>query len=307
MASMKFLPPELIEVNKDMLRSCNKQSEEYQEMLQSIRSKGIIDSLAVKDRGDGKYTIINGYQRLNCALDLGLATVPCNILDIAETDILEAQIVANAQKIETTPVEYTKALLKLLAAKPAMLLSELATRLGKSTSWLNERFSLIKLVPEAQLLVNEGKIVLTSAYALAKCPEDMQRQLMDMAQTAPTQEFVLHANNLLKAHKQAVRAGKPAGEAVFEPNPRLQKMKDLKEALDSKDAKLFNELNSRANVKTAQEGFMLCLSWVLHLDPISIDAAKADFDSRKKKMADEAAARKAEREAKKAAVATPTA
>lgn len=293
--SVAMVDPKKIKASKDMLRGCNKQSEEYQGMLQSVKSKGIIDSLSVRANGDDSYTIINGFQRLNCALDLGLSEVPVHIMDMEESEILEGQIVANAQKIETKPVEYTKALLRLLALKPAMTMTELAQRLGKSLSWLSERFHLMKLTAKIQALVNENKIGLASAYALAKCPEEMQEQLLDEAQTTPTQDFVLKVQTLLKNHKKAITEGKTPGQQEFVASPKLQKVNTLQEVMDGKfDA--FGPLNARVQPTDAKSGFMLGIQFALHLDPISVENAKKDYEARQKKLKEDAEARKAERE-----------
>lgn len=296
-----MIDPKSIRVSKEMLRGCNKQSTEYQEMLQSVRSKGILDSLSVRANADGEtYTIINGFQRLNCALDLALPEVPVHILDMEESDILEGQIVANAQKIETKPVEYTKALLRLLALKPGLTMTELAQRLGKSLSWLNERFHLMKLLPDIQSLVNEAKIPLASAYALAKCPPEIQTQLKDEAQTTPTGDFVMKVSTLLKNHKAAIQQGKAPGEQTFVASPKLQKVATLQEVLDGKhDA--FGPLNARVQPSTTKDAFLLGIQFALHLDPISVDAAKADYEARQKKIKEDAEKRKQEREQKKKA------
>lgn len=294
-----MIDPKKVKANRDMLRGCNKQAEDYQELLQSIRSKGIIDSISVRDNGDGWYTIVNGFQRLNCALDLNLPDIPAHILDIEESEILEGQIVANSQKIETKPVEYTKGLLRLLALRPAMSMMELAQRLGKSYTWLNDRMHLVKLIPDLQPLVNEGKIPLLSAYALAKCPEEMQAQLKEEAQTSSSQDFVIKVNTLLKNHKQAIREGKKPGEQVFVPTPKLQKVATLQGVFDG-TINVFDALSAREQPTNARDGFLLGIKYAMSLDPISVDAAKADYESRQKKMADEAAARKKERDEAKA-------
>lgn len=301
MSSVAMIDPKKIRASKDMLRGCNKQSEEYQEMLASVKSKGIQDSLSVRANPDGEtFTIINGFQRLNCALDLGLPQVPVHILDIEESDILEGQIVANAQKIETKPVEYTKALLRLLALKPGLTMTELAQRLGKSLSWLTERFHLLKLTPRIQTLVNEAKIPLASAYALAKCPEEIQEQLLEEAQTTGTNDFVLKVATLLKNRKSAIQQGKAPGEQVFIASPKLQKVATIQEVLDGK-SNVFEALAARVQPTDARSGFILGLQYAIHMDPLSVDAAKADYEARQKKIKDDAEKRKAEREAKKKA------
>lgn len=299
---MACVPTSAIRENKDMLRGCNKQSEGFSELRASIKAKGILNSITVRDLGDGTYGLIDGLQRWQACLDLAVPEIPANIITIADAEILEAQIVANVQKIETKPVEYTKALLKLLSMNPAMTMGDLARRLGKSLSWLSDRFHLLKLSDAIQALVNEDKIVLANAYALAKIPPEFQEQFLDAAQTQPTTEFVPSVQKFVKEHKDAARQGRPVNADAFSAVPHFQKMADVKAELDA--GKVAEALVSTYGITTAVEGFKMGLQWALHLDPSSIEAARKKFEAKKAEMDAAKKKRAEERAAKKAAEAT---
>jgi ParB family chromosome partitioning protein len=301
-ARLDYVPVSAIRENREMLRGCNKQTEEYQNGLASVREKGILTPISVRDLGDGTFGLIDGLQRWNWAQDAGLPTIPAQITDTAEAEVLEAQIVANVQRIETKPVEYTKALLKLLAMNPTLTMTELARRLGKGTGWLNDRFHLLKLKDSIQALVNEGKIPLANAYALSKVPTEHQDQFLVNAQTQPTGEFVPAVQKFVKEIKDAARQGRSVDTNAFMVVPHLQKISDIKGELEN--SKVADILLSNTNTTDPKEAFLLGLKWALHLDPLSIDAAKQKFEARKveaeaakKKRAEERAAKK-EAEAK---------
>lgn len=296
-SSLRDVPVKSIRENKDMLRGCNKQSPDYQEVKASIESKGLLTPISVRDLGDGTFGLVDGLQRWNIAQDLGWELIPAQVVSMADAEVLEAQIVANAQRIETKPVEYTKALLKLLVMNPTLTMSELARRLGKTPSWLSERFHLLKLSDPLQNLVNEGKIVLANAFALAKVPEDFQSQFVELAMTRPTTEFVPAVQKFVKEHREAVRQGRPANADAFTAVPHLQKLADIKTELEN--GHIATTLINHSQPKDLKDAFLLGVKWAVHMDPLSVEAAKQQYNKRKteaeeakKKRAEERAAKK---------------
>jgi ParB/RepB/Spo0J family partition protein len=296
MSNMKDVPVKAIRENKEMLRGCNKQSPDYQELKAGIQSKGLLSAISVRDLGDGTYGLVDGLQRWNIAQDLGWEFIPAQIVSMAEGEILEAQIVANAQRIETRPVEYTKALLKLLAMNPTLTMSELARRLGKSITWLSERFHLLKLNPQIQELVNENKIPLANGYALSKVPEEFQSQFLESAMTQSTTEFVPQIQKFVKEHREAIKQGRSADPQAFIAVPHLQKLTDIKQELETGHIAIV--LINNVQPKDLKEAFLLGVKWSVHMDPLSVDASKANYEKRKKE-ADEAKKKRAEERAAK--------
>lgn len=298
MSRLASIPVSAIRDNKEMLRGVNKETDDYKGLVQSIRSFGVIDSISVRDIGEGQFAIVNGLQRLTACRDLGIAEIPANILDIEEGRVLEAQIVANAQTIETKAMEYTKALVQVLRMNPTMTMVQLAGRLGKSYSWLSERFHLLNLNANIQALVNEGTIGLANAYALAKVPAEHQEQFLVQAQSQPSQEFVPNVQAFVKNLKAKIREGRSQEPASYVHRAKLQKLPAVQSELDTPT--IAQVLISNTGAKTAAEGFALALKWVTHSDPLSIDAAKAKWDKEQAEHEELLTKRKAERDKKKA-------
>ena len=295
------VPISEIKENPVALRTVNRESEDYLGLVESIRQKGFMGAIVVRPKTDSEtgqtyYELVDGLHRFNAAKDAGLTEINAEILDLTDDQTLEAQIMANIHKIETKPVEYSQQLRRILASNPLMTEAELAQRLGKSTQWIKERLGLTKIQnEEIQALVNEGKIGLANAYALAKLPPEEQADWVDRAMTKPPDEFVPAANARIKEIKEAKRQGKDAEQAGFQPVAFLQKMKDVKTEMDN--GKIGAALIKQTGAKSAQDGWNLAIQWVLHLDPQGIEDQKRRDEERKKER-DEA---KKQRDAKKAA------
>ena len=169
--------------------------------------------------------------------------------------------------------------------------------MGKSTQWLSQRLSLGKIANEKiQGLINEGKINLSNAYALAKLPPEEQVNFVDMAMTLEPKEFIPKATERGKEIRDANRKGKDAEEAVFTPVAHLQKMADIKAEHESGQiAKALCE-----GLGSAEEGFAMGVAWALHLDPQSVEVQRAKDDERKRLAAEKKKEKELEKARKKA-------
>ena len=126
-----------IEENIVALRDVDKAKEDYIGLVDSIRRVGIMNPISVREvknpeTGKMFYAIIDGLHRWTAAKDAGLTMLPCYVKPLAEAEILEAQIIANVQKIETRPFEYKNQIKRLFLQNPLLTKSELAARIGKS-------------------------------------------------------------------------------------------------------------------------------------------------------------------------------
>lgn len=303
MAGTGTIALDLIKENPVALRPVNRKEPAYLELVESIREKGVLNAISVRevyDEETGKtyYGLIDGLHRFTAAKDAGLTDIPATVKNMDDAEVEEAQIMANIHKVETKPAEYSKQLQRILARNPLMSEIELAKRLSKSPAWLRERLGLNNLGAKIQDLVNEGKVVLSNAYALSKLPEEEQLDFLDRAQTQSPAEFVPAANARVKEIKEAKRKGKDAEPAVFQPQPFLQKIGELKDEMAN--GNVGRALCAENGVTTAEAGFALAIAWTLHMDPQSQDVQRAKEEARKAKLAAEKEARKKEREEKKA-------
>jgi len=298
-----------IKENPVALRAVNREDENYLGLVQSIKSKGFLGAITVRPKIDPEtkaeyYELVDGLHRFSASKDAGLTEINVDVVSLDDDQTLEAQIMANIHKIETRPVEYSKQLLRILSRNPLMAETELAAKLGKSAQWIRERLGLTKIAnKEIAELINEGKIKLSNAYALAKLPPEEMADFVDRALILAPDEFVPAVNNRVKELKDAKRKGEAAGEAVFKPAAYMQTIKVVKDELDK--GAIAQSLC--AGLTSPIEGFKMAINWMLHLDPKSVEVQKAKEDARRQervaaanKRLIEAAGRKEEK-AKKAA------
>lgn len=309
--SVEMVPIALIEKSEVALRSVNRQTEDFQNLVRSIKQRGVLNSILVrKVVGPGgvvKYGLIDGLQRFTAAGDAGLIEIPARVVEMSDAEMLEAQIITNMNRIQTKPAELSKHLLRMLARNPLMTVAELAEKVCQSKTWIEQRLSLTKLKPEIQQLVNESQIHLTNAYALSKIPEEEQADHVDAAMSESPKTFVPRMKARVKEIRDAKNQGKDSGKAEFRPTQHLQKVGDVKKEYavlhgeeDGESAlKACLEANGIKVAGDAEKAVKMTLAWLLHFDPEAQKEQKAAAERRAKKKEEEKARLKKEREAEK--------
>lgn len=298
-----------IRENPVALRAVNIESEDYQGLRDSIRDVGILNPINVRiieKDVDGKiisyYELVDGLHRYSCAKEVGIKDIPVQVVNFDDSRTLEAQIMANVHKIETRPVEFTKQLQRIFASNPTLTLAEMSARINKSPSWVSQRLNLLKLEKNIQSLVDDGKITVSNAVALAKLPPEEQINYIDQAISMGSDEFVPLVQARAKQLKDAAKQGRKAESAEFVPLPHLQKMTDLKVEYES--PAIGPALCKKYGVKDGVNGFALGIAWVLNLDPASVEVRKAKDEEKKAQLENEKKKRAASRAKKKAEEAT---
>ena len=305
MGNLLVMALAVVRENPDAIRAVNRQSEEYLGIVESIRLKGFNGVVVVREvAGTDEYVIVDGMHRYCAAKDAGLTEIPVTVVTMSEAEAIEYSIMANVHNKQTTATEYCNGCLKLLALNPMLTEAELATKLGKSPTWLSNILRLNKIEDENILgLINEGKINLSNAYAMAKLPPEEMADFITDAQALPPEEFIPAVNARIKAIRDAKRKGDDAAGPEFSPAEFLQKMKDIKEQRDS--GEIAQLLVAETGIDSAEDGFTLALNWCLHADVFSVTEQQAAWDEKqalkaekdKQKATERAAKQKAKKEA----------
>jgi len=287
----------------ESLRSCDRTTEKYLGLVDSIKLKGVLNPISVREikdpeSGEIVYGLVDGLQRYTASKDAGKVTIAAQVITLDDAEILEAQIIANVHKIETKPIEYSKALVKVLQENPLMTRSELAAKLAKTSAWISERMGLLKLNDQIQSLVDSGDIGLSNAYALAKLPEEEQNDFADRALSMTPANFASTVAARAKEIRDAKREGRAAGPAEFAAVPMLKSRKDIETEVVSQTAA--EVLVAQTGVETLVDAFTLALQWALTLDPTGVEFQKARDDERKAENERRREANKVERKKKRA-------
>jgi ParB family chromosome partitioning protein len=296
--SLAEIPLGQITPNVAALRKVNTTGAEYLQMRESVREHGIITPISVNKTGENTYELVDGLHRFTAAQEVGLATIPAQIFeDATKSDTLIKQIIANVARVETKPVEFATGLKRLLADNPYMTRGELAKRLGRETSWIDKRLSLVAITdPEIQAMVDEGTIKLSQAFSLALLPESEQKEFVRHCfdQDISIQTFATMVTNRLAELRKIKAAGQAPKAPGFQPVAHLRKFKEV-EAVDR--VALANVIGNESN---PLEAALKVVAWMLHMDPVSIAEGQAKYDAAK-------AAKEAAKAEKSAAKAKPVA
>ena len=301
MSDLKSIAINEIAQNPVALRNVDRQSEEFINLRDSIAKQGVLSSITVRQSAEGAekpFELIDGLHRFIASLDAGLKKIPAQIIPMKDAEVLEAQLIANAHTVKTKPVEFAKQIQRILAGKPMLTISQLATDLAMSPAWINERLGLMKLDAKVAELVDSGKITLTNAYALAKLPVEEQKNYVAAASSEQPAEFVPRVQSRVKEIREARRSGKSVSKAEFEPQARLRKRSELLAELETPNA--VPVLVKASGTKDPAEAALIALKWALQMDQDSVTIAKAKYDQRQAEIAAAKAKRKADLEAKKA-------
>jgi len=171
-------PIEAIEPNPYQPRQTFAPSE-LEEMVNSVREKGIITPLLVSSTETG-YQLIAGERRWRAAQKAGLERVPVVVREVTGAESLELALVENIHRKDLNPIEEASAYRKLQEETGASQ-DSLAKRLGKDRSTITNLLRLLKLPAFIQKDVIDGRLSMGHARVLVGLESlDEQKALRDM-------------------------------------------------------------------------------------------------------------------------------
>ena len=128
------------------------------ELSNSIKEKGVLEPLLVKpDPRTGTYMIIAGERRWRASQLAGLTEVPCIELDLDEKGVAEIALIENLQRKDLTIWEEADGL-AALKEKFGYTQDEIAQKISKGRSMVNELMTIASLPQEIRLKCHQAKI-----------------------------------------------------------------------------------------------------------------------------------------------------
>ncbi|MBW2452059.1 MAG: ParB/RepB/Spo0J family partition protein, partial [Deltaproteobacteria bacterium] len=126
------------------------------ELVASIREKGVIQPLVVRQAGD-VYQIIAGERRWRAAQKAGLKEVPVVIQDVSENWALEMALIENIQREDLNPIEEASAYRHLMENFD-LTQEEVARRVGRERPTVANALRLLRLPGMVQQDVISGRM-----------------------------------------------------------------------------------------------------------------------------------------------------
>ena len=139
----------------------------------------MIQPITVKKVSVGRYQIISGERRFRACELAGLKTVPAYVKDAGEESMLEMALVENIQREDLDAIDIAISFQRLI--DECHLTQEgLSPRVGKNRATIANYLRLLKLPPEIQMAIKEGKLTMGHAKALLSVDNaDLQAKLAE--------------------------------------------------------------------------------------------------------------------------------
>lgn len=135
-------------------------------LADSIRQYGIIQPLCVRKIGDG-YELVSGERRLRASKELGLATVPCVILEVNEVKSAEISIIENLIREDLNIFEQASAIEALIDTY-GLTQEQIAQKLSNSQSFVANKLRLLRLSADERQKIIENSLTERHARALLR-------------------------------------------------------------------------------------------------------------------------------------------
>lgn len=135
------------------------------ELAESIRTQGIIQPITVRKMGADRYQIISGERRFKASKLAGLESVPAYIRVANDQGMLEMALVENIQRENLNALEIAISYQRL-QEECNLTQEQLSDRVGKERSTVTNYLRLLKLPPQIQFAIRDGRLTMGHARAI---------------------------------------------------------------------------------------------------------------------------------------------
>ena len=147
--------------------------ETLEELAQSIKQQGVLQPVLVRRQASGSYELVVGERRWRASQVAGLKTIPAIIKNLNNDESAKIALIENLQREDLNYMDQARGLHRL---KTEFNLSqeELGASVGKSRPATTNLLRLMKLNPDVQAMLEEGKLDMGHARALLSLDESEQ-------------------------------------------------------------------------------------------------------------------------------------
>ena len=178
--SLRHMPIELLHASPNNPRK-HFADADLDDLARSIREKGLLQPLVVRNRGDGEYEIVAGERRWRAAQRAGVHEIPVLIRDLSDGEALEIALIENIQRSDLNPLEEARAY-NLLLDQFNYTQQQLAESVGKSRSHISNTLRLLNLPESVRQQIESGKLTAGHARTLVatEAPSEMAEQIIQL-------------------------------------------------------------------------------------------------------------------------------
>ena len=218
--------------------------EEMEQMVESVRERGVLSPALVRPMPDGGYQMVSGHRRKLAAELAELPTMPCIVRELTDDEAIIIMVDSNLQREKVLPSEKALAYkMKLDAMKRQgqrrdLTSSPVGTKLGTrsnqeladqspdSKTQIHRYICLTNLVPELLDMVDntvlkekdKPQMALRPAVELSYLPENQQTALLE----------IMESEDCTPSHAQAIKIRDFSEKGKLNPDVILSIMQEEK-------------------------------------------------------------------------------
>ncbi len=145
--------------------------EELEELVKSVKEKGVLQPVLVREVSGGVYELVAGHRRFLAARRAGLSSIPAIVKRLSDEEALTVALIENLQRQDLNPVEEAEGYRRLVE-EFGLSQEEVARRVGKDRSTVANALRLLKLPREVKEDLIEGRLTAGHARALLSLEEE---------------------------------------------------------------------------------------------------------------------------------------
>lgn len=135
------------------------------ELSESIKVQGIIQPITVRQLSRNQFQLISGERRLQASKLAGLDTIPAYIRTANDQQMLEMALIENIQRESLNSIEIALSYQRLIS-ECNLKQEELGDRVGKNRTTVTNYLRLLKLPPDIQIALRDGRLSMGHARAI---------------------------------------------------------------------------------------------------------------------------------------------
>ena len=196
-------------------------NEEMDQLVESIRTQGVLTPVVVRPMGDGEYEVISGHRRLHACKKAGMETIPALVMDMDRDAAAIALVDSNLHREHILPSEKAFAFKmkrdalnrqgtsRQLGEK--LSVTQISESAGDSERQVHRYIRLTYLIPGVLQMVDDGKIALTPAVEISYLTKQEQADLLETMECEDCTPSLSQAMQM----KQLSQAGELDMDTIF--------------------------------------------------------------------------------------------
>lgn len=202
-----------------------KMDEDMNQLVQSVKERGVITPITLRQKEDGRYEIVSGHRRRKACELAGLDSVPAEIKELSRDEAIILIVESNLQRSIILPSEKAFSYkMRLEAMKRQGQRTDLTSgpvvqkfsrdalgdKAEESGRQISRYIRLTELIPELLDMVDENKIAFRPAVELSYLTETEQHNLLNSISYNDATPSLPQAIRL----KEFSKAGKLSAEVI---------------------------------------------------------------------------------------------